>query len=693
MPRPNNKNHKKKFTPPPAPSLTPTWRIELPLDDPCQIYPRVSTPEQKKNVSAEMQKDKSFAISCGWREDLIILDDRDLGVSGQILMEDREAFNDMLRRIAKGKIKAVVVVNVDRLFRDKWGAESGKFMEICHTYGVIIVTPDFVYDFRISWHIERFKRRCEEAWNYLEYHIYGCVLPAKDRRGYAGYWTGHSVPMGYLVDIQEKIGNSFNPRYHRYVIHEPHAAIVRWIFRRFKELHGNVNLLLTEIRKKGCLFPDFDETVDPDVLYCAYNKRSKVEGGHTIVTREGLRSIFKNRIYIGQWVYKGQVMELGIENYPPAIVDIDDFTYAYNRLSKTKLDGTPSEDAIAIGEKYARKHFADRPAILKEVISAADPGTLIYTRDRETAKGVHSYYFFMPIDPKHSHYKNTMTYTIGASGLDAVVLERLREHMQEPDAELTYQDYTEVQDEVVLEASETLKDIERDMQATKALIARIKAQVESGKLTDPELAEAANNSYMAAKQDLVRLELRKEDTAKIADEDKERKTYKELMQRVEDLWEEDLPDDEKIIRPEDHPRLVYLFVKSVILDPISPGFFTATIEWKDPAWGIDCGVCYRGMTANLHWTEEEKAILQEHILATRKELLELLPRRSYQSIRGFIQNNRSTIGIEERLHREKTTDKDVPFYVCLEDWHIMRQYGITEAEIRHWGRAKLVYWY
>lgn len=38
-----------------------TQTIPLPLDKPCQVYPRVSTPEQMENVSAEMQKDKSFA--------------------------------------------------------------------------------------------------------------------------------------------------------------------------------------------------------------------------------------------------------------------------------------------------------------------------------------------------------------------------------------------------------------------------------------------------------------------------------------------------------------------------------------------------------------------------------------------------------------------------------------------------------
>ncbi len=683
MPKSRDKNRKKKFNPPPpAPTLMPSWRIEFPLDHYCQIYPRVSTPEQKKNVSVEMQKDKSFALSCGWREDLIILDDRDLGVSGQILMEDREAFNEMLRRIASGKIKAVVVVNVDRLFRDKWGAESGKFMEICYAHGVIIVTPDFVYDFRIDWHIERFKRRCEEAWNYLQYHIYGRMLPARDRRAYAGFWTGNRVPMGYLVDIQEKINGVWNLRYHRYIVYEPHAKIIRWLFRRFKELNGNINLLMIEIKKKRCLFPDFDETIDLDFILCAYHEHTKVEGGYTILTHGGLRSILTNRIYIGQWVYKGKVIALNIENYPPAIVDIDDFTYAYNRLSPTKLDGTPNELAVeGRGKRYVRRHFADRPAILKEVISAADPSLTIYTRDHKTTKGVRSIYFFVPTDKRSIDYKNNITCTITAYGLDEVVLERLREHMQEPEAETTYQDFTEIQDEVVAEASETLKDIERDIAATKALISRTLEQIKSGKFTDPDLAEAANASYIAAKLELQRLEKRKGETTQIANEDEERRTYKTLMRDVEDAWDE-------IVKPEEHPRLVYLFVKSVTLDLISPGFFTTTIEWKDPAWGIDCDVCYKGTSTNLQWTDEEKAVLKEHWLsATRKELLELLPRRSYPAMRTFVRDNITT---EETPLRARVVEKDTPYFVCLQDWHIMQQYGITEAEVRQWGNVKLV---
>src|SRR6266851_10111363 len=104
----------------------PTWKQELPTDHYTQIYPRVSSPEQKKNVSAEMQQDKGFALLCGWIEERIIMDTDDLGLSGQLRMEDRPAFVKMLRNIANGKVKTVIVANISRFFRRKWNDEAEK---------------------------------------------------------------------------------------------------------------------------------------------------------------------------------------------------------------------------------------------------------------------------------------------------------------------------------------------------------------------------------------------------------------------------------------------------------------------------------------------------------------------------------------------------------------------------------------
>src|SRR5437763_1527980 len=80
---------------------------KLPIEAYVQVYPRVSTPEQKKNVSAEMQQDKRFALRCGWTDERIIMDTRDLGLSGQLRMEERPAFSEMIASIGKGKIKVI----------------------------------------------------------------------------------------------------------------------------------------------------------------------------------------------------------------------------------------------------------------------------------------------------------------------------------------------------------------------------------------------------------------------------------------------------------------------------------------------------------------------------------------------------------------------------------------------------------
>ncbi len=119
-------------------------RPELDLTHSVQLYPRVSTKEQLKNISAEMQQDKSFARDYGWTDAQIIMDPADLGKSGQLRMDERSAFLGMLGRIRNGIVKTVIAAQVDRFFREKWGVEYGKFMQICCEYNVkvVILTHD-----------------------------------------------------------------------------------------------------------------------------------------------------------------------------------------------------------------------------------------------------------------------------------------------------------------------------------------------------------------------------------------------------------------------------------------------------------------------------------------------------------------------------------------------------------------------
>lgn len=668
-------------------------KIKLPTDRACQIYPRVSTPEQKKNVSAEMQQDKSFAIRCGWadKEDMIIVDTRDLGVSGQLRMEERLAFTGMLRRIQNRLIGAVIVRDVARLFRNKWGDESGKFMEICFTYNVLVVTADFVYDFRTSWHIDKFKRKCEEAWSHIENHVYGVMLPARDERAYEGFWTGGNLPVGYILDRCEKIKGEENPNYNKFIVYEKHAKVVKWLFRRYKQLNGNVRALLREIESMPVLFRDFDEDV-PEEVVNNLSTYKKVPGGYTIASDAGLRRVLTNRVYIGYWIYCGEVVST--HNHP-TIVDYDDFMFAYNRLSPINLDGTPNEEALRNRRKYARI-FTERDGLLKECIEAADPQFRVYP------KPSHGRWYYGLYKRGAGSSMGAPLSTLLCMEFDDIVLRKLVARMMEPQAEKDLANFLTYEDKAVIEASETLEDIERDMLATKALIERLEKQASLGLLTDEDLQKKADGSYKAAKAELKRLEERKQNQTQIASEDEERRTYRVLMQDVGEAWDD-------IVMPEERPRLVHLFIRSVTLAMVSPSFFSATIEWIDPSWGKDSGFFYKGTYSNHQWTKEEIAILEEfYPTATQEELVELLPCRSrlamsdYYRTRG-IPNPRPTLkeeAIQARVEARQANkeglqarkERVIPYNVCLEDWRIMQEYHITKEDMVNWNGVKLINW-
>src|ERR1051326_5270595 len=93
--------------------------------------------------------------------------------------------------------------------------------------------------------------------------------------------------------------------------------------------------------------------------------------------------------------------------------------------------------------------------------------------------------------------------------------------------------------------------------------------------------------------------------------------------------------------------VVTTFTLSVILEAVSPRVWKLIITWRDPAWGRDEIVSLRlDSNPGRAWTDEERAILREHYAtATRRQLLELLPFRSWIGIRA--------IAYEMKVRREK----------------------------------------
>jgi len=120
--------------------------------------------------------------------------------------------------------------------------------------------------------------------------------------------------------------------------------------------------------------------------------------------------------------------------------------------------------------------------------------------------------------------------------------------------------------------------------------------------------------------------------------------------------------------------VVTTFTTGVTLDTISPRVWKLVITWRDPAWGQDEIVSLRleGNPGN-KWTPVEKELLRmQYGISTRRELLEMLPTRSWIGIR--------TIASEMGLRRSRDdTPNEFPYDICLADWQAVQVHGLVIA--------------
>jgi site-specific DNA recombinase len=119
-----------------------------------------------------------------------------------------------------------------------------------------------------------------------------------------GLWVGGMVPLGY--DTKDR----------RITVNEAEADRVRTIFRRYVEL-GSLNLLMSDLRKRG-------------IVTKVRALRSGEKVGGIPLTRGRLAHLLRNRFYIGQVTFKGEVLKG--EQMP--IVDKDLFEAVQTKLTE-----------------------------------------------------------------------------------------------------------------------------------------------------------------------------------------------------------------------------------------------------------------------------------------------------------------------------------------------------------------------
>jgi hypothetical protein len=119
-----------------------------------------------------------------------------------------------------------------------------------------------------------------------------------------GLWVGGMAPLGY--DTKDR----------RITVNGPEAETVRTIFRSYLKL-GSLNLVMADLRKRGI------------VTKVRTLKTGETVGGIPF-TRGPLAHLLRNRFYIGDVPFKGEILK----GEQPAIVDRDVFEAVQAKLSE-----------------------------------------------------------------------------------------------------------------------------------------------------------------------------------------------------------------------------------------------------------------------------------------------------------------------------------------------------------------------
>src|ERR1700754_5551 len=291
----------------------------------CAIYTRVSTEhglDQEFN-SLDAQYDAASAYiksqaHAGWT----LLRSRydDGGYSGG--STDRPNLQRLLDDIRSRKIDVIVVYKVDRLTRSL--ADFAKLVELFDAHGVSFVSV--TQQFNTTTSMGRLTLNVLLSFAQFEREVTSerirDKVAASKRKG---LWVGGMAPLGY--DTKDR----------KITVNKTEAECVRTIFRTYLKL-GSLNLLMQGLRAKRI------------VTKIRVLKTGETVGGIPF-TRGPLAHLLRNRFYIGEVAFKGEILA----GEQPAIVDKVLFEAVQAKLNKQvtnhKVSRTKSE-ALLLGRIF-----------------------------------------------------------------------------------------------------------------------------------------------------------------------------------------------------------------------------------------------------------------------------------------------------------------------------------------------------
>jgi site-specific DNA recombinase len=274
----------------------------------CAIYTRVSTDsgldQDFNSLDAQYDAAQAYIRSqahAGWT--LVRTRYDDGGFSGG--STDRPALQQLLADIRAHRINVIVVYKVDRLTRSL--ADFAKLVELFDAHGVSFVSV--TQQFNTTTSMGRLTLNVLLSFAQFEREVTSERI--RDKIGASkrkGLWVGGVVPLGYRAKDR------------KITVVADEAKTVRHIFHRYLDL-GSLNLLLTDLRRSG-----------------VKTKLRPLSNGRAIggipFTRGSLAAFLRNRFYIGEIRYKGEVFP----GEQPAVLDRVLFEAVQTQLDRQRTN-------------------------------------------------------------------------------------------------------------------------------------------------------------------------------------------------------------------------------------------------------------------------------------------------------------------------------------------------------------------
>src|SRR5215208_262339 len=291
----------------------------------CAIYTRVSTDagldQEFNSLDAQYDAYRAYIRSqahAGWT--LINARYDDGGFSGG--STERPALQRLMTDLQAGQISVIVVYKVDRLTRSL--ADFAKLVELFDQHSVSFVSV--TQQFNTTTSMGRLTLNVLLSFAQFEREVTSERI--RDKIGASkrkGLWVGGMAPLGY--DTKDR----------KITVNEAEAERVRTIFRRYFEL-GSLNLLMADLRKRGIV-----------------SKVRTLKTGETVggiaFTRGPLAHLLRNRFYVGEVAFKGEVLA----GEQTAIVDRELFDAVQAKLNEQRNHHTTTRmnsEALLLGRIF-----------------------------------------------------------------------------------------------------------------------------------------------------------------------------------------------------------------------------------------------------------------------------------------------------------------------------------------------------